>query len=570
VRLFVAMLAGPLVLGAQKAQPSSQPTVRCNGQVISEVEVDAGRPPFDGSAKKWRAVARAVGLHHTTTRDDVIRTYVLLSAGDACNEGRRAESERILRALPFLADATVRVAADTAGPAGRVRIVVATTDEIPVLIAGATRRGGPSALTLGSANVGGLGLKLVVGAERGFAYRTGAHIQMIDYAAFSRPLTASLDAARNPLGAHVLVGLSHPFLTDLQRGSWSASFRSADDFASLLRPQGNNTALEVRQDLWSVGGVVRSRIGGLIALFGAAAMGNQISPAVSSVIISDSGFTYDSDPSLRNRYAAFHSSRIGALVGVRRVNYVTVTGFDALFASQDIMTGVQVGTLVAPGMVAGGTHDLLLANSLYAGVANPRSFLGVQLESEARRDFDRGDWDSMIGSGRAAWYYRMSRGLLLNVSDEFSFAAQSLLPAQLSINERIGGVRGYGNSRLAGGRRNVVRGEWRWAHPALIKRSDLGIALFADAGRLWTGDAPYGSSSVRRSVGVSLLGAYPTQSKRVYRLDLAIPAMRSGGRGLEIRFSSADPTAAFWNEPDDVTRSRLAPVPSSLFAWPAR
>jgi hypothetical protein len=560
---MVAMLCGPFVLGAQEPQPS----VRCDGQVISEVAVDAGRPPFDGSARKWQAAARAVGLHHATTRADVIRTYVLLAAGDACNEGRRAESERILRALPFLADATVRVAADTAGS---VRVVVVTTDEIPVLVAGATRRGGPSALTLGNANVGGLGLKIVVGAERGFAYRNGAHIQLVDYAAFSRPLTASLDAARDPLGAHVEAGLSHPFLTDLQRGSWSASYRSADDFASLLRPVGDNTALEVRQDQWSVGGVVRSRIGGLIALFGAAAMGNQISPAAGSVIISDSGFRYDADPSLRNRYSAFRSARIGTLVGVRRVNYVTVTGFDALFASQDLMTGVQVGTLVAPGMVGGGTHDLLLANSVYAGVANSRSFFGVQLESEARRDFDGGTWDSMIGSGRAAWYYRMSRGLLLNVSDEFSFASRSLLPAQLSINERIGGVRGYGDSRLSGGQRNVLRGEWRWAHPALIKRSDLGIALFADAGRLWTGDAPYGSASVRRSVGVSLLGAYPTQSKRLYRVDLAIPAMRSGGRGVEIRFSSGDPTAAFWSEPDDVTRSRLAPVPSSLFAWPAR
>jgi hypothetical protein len=53
-------------------------------------------------------------------------------------------------------------------------------------------------------------------------------------------------------------------------------------------------------------------------------------------------------------------------------------------------------------------------------------------------------------------------------------------------------------------------------------------------------------------------------------VDFALPLERGGVRGIEVRFSSRDPTAQFWNEPDDVSRSRLAPVPSSLFAWPSR
>jgi hypothetical protein len=73
-------------------------------------------------------------------------------------------------------------------------------------------------------------------------------------------------------------------------------------------------------------------------------------------------------------------------------------------------------------------------------------------------------------------------------------------------------------------------------------------------------------------VGLSLLGAYPTGSKRVYRADLAIPLTRGGDGGgrIELRFSSEDRTTRFWEEPQDVARARTGELPSTLFAWPTR
>jgi hypothetical protein len=319
-----------------------------------------------------------------------------------------------------------------------------------------------------------------------------------------------------------------------------------------------------------LGGVGRTEIGGLVALLGAAAMGTRISPGSQLVLVTDSGLAPSLDTVIGRQYAAFHSSRLGGLVGVRRIRYSTVTGYDALFAHQDVMTGIQIGTLVAPGMVMHGHGDLLLANSAYAGAVIGRSMFGVQFESEARRDFSGGMWDSMLGSGRAAWYVKATPGVLFDIANEFSLGRRGLLPTQLTLSDPDGGVRGYSASRFVGEERNVVRGELRWAHPALIKRSDLGAALFADAGTLWAGNVPYGVTTTRQSVGFSILAAYPTQSKRLYRVDFAMPVERRGLRGIEVRFSSGDPTSAFWTEPDDVTRSRLAPVPSSLFAWPAR
>ena len=71
---------------------------------------------------------------------------------------------------------------------------------------------------------------------------------------------------------------------------------------------------------------------------------------------------------------------------------------------------------------------------------------------------------------------------------------------------------------------------------------------------------------------MSLLAAYPTGSKRLYRADLGIPLTRSGEGGgrIELRFSGEDRTGLFWREPDDVTRARTGTVPTSLFAFPVR
>ena len=105
----------------------------------------------------------------------------------------------------------------------------------------------------------------------------------------------------------------------------------------------------------------------------------------------------------------------------------------------------------------------------------------------------------------------------------------------------------------------------------MMRRADAGFAAFTEVGTLWAGDAPYGVNATRVTVGVSLLAAYPTRSKRLYRADIAFPLTRSGeGMGrIEVRFSSADRTQGFWLEPEDVGRARTGTEPSRLFEWPS-
>ena len=94
---------------------------------------------------------------HTTTQPDLIRRFLLLHPGDPCNELRRAESERILRAQPFIAEASVR---PVLAPDGGVILDVETSDEVALVAGVAAGPGSPPVrfARLGDANLSGRGI----------------------------------------------------------------------------------------------------------------------------------------------------------------------------------------------------------------------------------------------------------------------------------------------------------------------------------------------------------------------------------------------------------------------------
>jgi hypothetical protein len=562
-----------VVCGASAASAQTPALPHCDGQVISSVVIQSSDPAFKGATATWQALARGLGLHHVATHAHVIRDYLLVREGQPCTAARLSESERVLRSLPFLASATVSAVPDTGGT---VAVLVQTEDEVPILASGAVRHGKPAAIGLGSENIGGEGLRAMAGVERGFAYRTGYHLQLEDFGALDEPITLGFEGERLPLGGDFELESSHPFLSNLQRTSWQASYGQRDDYIEFRRPADDHLALPVQQERWAVGGGVRVDLGSSVWLIGATGIGTSGIPATTSVVVTDTGLATDSDQLVADHYQTFHSVHIGPLLGLRHVHYTTIRGLDALFATQDVMTGEQVGVVVAPGTV-NSVGSILLGTSAYMGWTGGSSVFAVEFDGESRRDLKGGAWDSSIGSGRASWYLRAGHRAQLHVTDLYTGGANSRLPLQLDLGDRIGGVRGYAGSTLAGARRNVVRIEGRLAQPSAIHHADVGAALFADIGTLWAGSVPYGVSTTRTSIGVSLMTAYPSGSKRLYRIDLAIPLQRTtvgGGiaapHAIELRFSSGDPTAAFWTEPEDVSRARLSPGPTKLFTWPVR
>jgi hemolysin activation/secretion protein len=153
---------------------------------------------------------------------------------------------------------------------------------------------------------------------------------------------------------------------------------------------------------------------------------------------------------------------------------------------------------------------------------------------------------------------------------EFTGAWKERRPFQLSLGNRGGGVRGYDDTRDVGARRLVLRAERRWLAGGISDWLALGVAGFADAGKVWAGDVPYGvTTGLRSSVGVGLLAATPRQSRRLIRLDVAVPLARDPyAAGYSLRLTTTSPIASFWREPGDVGRVRAVMPSAGMVAWP--
>ena len=146
------LYASATSLGAQNIRGLAA----CRGQRIDSVRVDAQAPTVSG-LRRVPVIGNIVRETHVITRDDVILRYLLLHPGDRCSELRRAESERILRAQPFLADGSIDVVDNFRGG---VDLEVRTIDEASLIFSTSVDGHGPHVrgMKLGSANLSGLGI----------------------------------------------------------------------------------------------------------------------------------------------------------------------------------------------------------------------------------------------------------------------------------------------------------------------------------------------------------------------------------------------------------------------------
>ncbi len=549
----------PLLVALLFVVPPRPVAAQCDGQTVSAIVIVPHAPSFGRIPRLLRPLARGVGLEHTTTNVDVVRRFLLLDVGRPCSATEVAESERILRLQPFLAEATVRAVPDSVGG---VRIEVETLDEIPTIFSLRLRRGHPAALRFGDGNVAGGALYVAARVEDGFRYRTGVGLQVADYAAFGRPYTLAFVAYRAPLGSTLTLALGHAFFTDLQRNAWHVGYSNVNAYTPFVRPDTDAISLGVVRRFADIGSVLRVGFGRRIGFLGGLLTYERVTPAAQAVVISDSGLVADTSAPLGGPFARYENVRLNAVVGVRNLSFLEARGFDALRAVQDVARGVQFG------VVAGRGNDTFLSADLYAGLGSARSFAALRVEGEARHDAGTKRWDSMVASGRLAWYWKPADAHVVIVSDEVSGGWRMRIPFQLTLGALPGGVRGYHDSRVVGAARSVARVEERWSLGRLNRHVGVGIATFADAGIVWKGDAPFGvNSGVKAGAGAGLLVAAPPQSKRLWRLDFAVPMSPDAHARWEIRLTTVW-VGGFWSEPRDVAQARAGAAPSLIFTWP--
>jgi hypothetical protein len=553
---------------ALSAPDTARRPIECTGQRVNDIVIHAYAPTI-AALRDIPVINDVVRSVHTTTRLDLIRRYLLMARGDACTERRRTESERILRAQPFLADASVQAFADSDG----VDLEVRTIDETSTIVGAAVTSSSPfvTSARLGSSNLEGNGVYLAGNWRHDPRFRDGYGLRYTDYQLGAMPYILGLEGQQDPLGEHWEVESAYPFLTDLQRHAWSVRAGSSNDYVFFSPQRDESHALNFVRRYFDVGGIVRLGPPGRLGLFGASLTGDQTMPGTVPILITPIGGLDDTTSAFLDRYTDERSVRANVLVGVRNIDFVRVRGFDALTATQDIPVGFQIGTQFGHSLTSlgGRDRDNFLSGDFYLGAAGQRHAVRLQAQGQARHNNDLHEWESVVTSGRGAYYMKISETQTAITSIEWSGGWRMRVPFALTLGNQRGGVRGYADATSPGGQRAIARFEDRHLLGSPWGLGDMGAAFFADAGRLWAADVPFGESTpVRTSIGFSLLASAPPRSARLWRLDLAFPINPGRPRRLEFRVESSNRTSFFWREPDDVKLGREKTVPSSIFNWP--
>jgi len=543
--------------------------VPCKGEVVTRIEIEAN-PPFRVTGNRvWQRAGRFAAKQHMTTKAAVIRRFLALQVGDRCTELRRTESERILRAQPFLADATVLAFPDGGGG---VILGITTVDEVSLIIgAGFSAKSLVHRFKLGEANLFGDALYVAGEWKKGAQFRDIYSGRFTDYQFLGRPYQLHLQGGRRELGSDWDGELSHPFLTDLQRLSWRTTAGNADGYYYFRRPNAQSVGLLVGRSYSDIGGVIRFGPPlGRLALLGGSLSFEDEDPRGLPILVTDSGLVTDTSTALIGRYTKHQTSRLNGLWGVRKVRFIRGSGFDALEGAQDLRTGAQVATLVGKGVtfLRGKEDDWFASTAFFAGMGSNRYYSALDISGEGRRG-ENGVWDGILAHGRGALYLKPMDRHTIVTDLTWSGGWRQRIPFQLTFADRDGGIRGFRKSDVGGARRLVARAEDRFLLARYKQVASFGVAGFAEAGKLWAGDSPFGvDTPLNASIGFSILGAAPPQSRRMWRADFAFPIKGDRRPGLEVRVTSLDLTRTFRVEPRDIYNSRERSVPSNVFNWP--
>lgn len=545
--------------------------VACGDQVIERIEIDADFPIVAEDMARVPRLAALQRRFHTLTRREVVRAFLLLAEGEPCDEARRAESERLLRAQGFIAQARIR----TYDSGDRqVVLVVSVVDEFsPQLdLAVATSSPYVRRFAAGSSNVDGRGITLNGQWRTGLAYRDEAYGRFESYTFEGKPLQVTLAGAMRTLGGDWSLDVGRGFLTDYQRIAWRVGLGQSDGYVPFARRDTEPSWVGFRRVFAEVGGMMRLGRPGNLWSFGASLSREATEVSSAPILLRSTGPLPDTTSVLVGQFQRRDARRLNLLIGLRRVRFFNVSGFDVVEGTQDLRTGAQIGLLIGRGLreLGADDRDVLLTSELFIGQGGQNRYLVVNAKWQARYRDVRSGWDAVMWDASAALYWRLRENRTLIATTTWAGGYRSATPFQLTLGEPTGGLRGFADSRQAGGERVVVNLEDRWYVGRISSLAAVGIAPFIGVGIMGARDAPFGATSPPAvSIGLSLLAAVPPRSRRLFRADASLRLTPDGALPVfTFGLSSRDDSRAGFREPTDVVRSRARASTPSAYTWP--
>ena len=588
--VLVRPLSGALLLGiltaaadparAQLPAQSQGSDAACEAGVVSRIVIES-QPIFDvgpesgGGPFRW--VRGLANFLHVDTRADFIADELLFGEGDCPDSFLLEESERLLREHRFIASARVRA---TPLPDGTRRVEVTTRDEwttkiqIDVTVDDGLQFEGASIIEenfLGSGNLIAAFLR-----QRKQRQDYGATLEAARLA--GTRLDGRVSGGRTRAGRFGDAMVAYPFVGEVGRVAGRLRFYSRESlFPYVLDPEIGYSYAVLPELMQRIEATQAFRFGepGDMSLLGLGISReilrfNEYPGSVSLVRGLDFGNLLDDELDVGARLArqtrGYDLTRVNLLLSRRKMRFVTRRGLDAVSGTQSVPQGLEVALAVAPRLPLDGwfgstgapgsspasgaaptASDVMGRLSFFGGVSSESTVLLVNGQAESRRmrfeDEARARWRDIHAEADLLAYWQPGVAVAKTLVTRVAAAGgwSTLTPFQLTMGGRDM-VRGYKEEDFPAGRRVVAslenRVDLRWPAPSLI---DLGLTLFADAGRGWAGDVPFGvDTGWKTSVGAGLRLAFPVESVRVTRIDVAWPVGADSGRGVMFRVSAGD------------------------------
>jgi len=506
----------------------------------------------DGGLLGW--VYGTANALHVKTRASFIRRELLFRVGDCYDPLLLEESGRLLRGYVFLARADV-FAVDQ--PDGSKHVVVDTQDEWTTRVdLGVSFDGRLSleALEVSEENVAGQGIHAsVFFRNRKERQDVGGTLRLPRL--LHTRTDVSVSGGRTRSGRFFGEGVAYPFVGEVGRFALRQVYGRRDElfpyvvsdpaapYSHVLLPDLDERAeVSVAGRLGRPGNLTLLGIGLYRETLDFEGFPGSLEIARENDFGNTAPAPPDVVPGILPQTHASSTTRVNFFIGQRNLRFVRVRGLDPLSGMQDVQLGTDVGLTVGRSIdvlsASGldGANDIYTRFRFFAGHDPGTSYLFLNLAAEGRNVLSGGElpegWRDMLAELDFYGYLRSRK------TPSHTFFARAsgaggwsmITPFQLTLGGRRS-VRGFKEEDFPGARRVLFTLEDRyflhWPAPSVF---DLGFTLFADAGRVWAGDVPWGvDTGWKGAVGGGLRFGFPAGSRGLARLDLAFPVGGGGG-----------------------------------------
>ena len=558
--VVLVLLRAPSAAWAQDACPTGRVTsIFVDNHSIFDPDDLTDERPF-----QW--AYRLANTLHMRTDESFLRSELLFEEGDCYDSSLLDESERLLRLYPFVSTVDVF---GIEQPDGDWHVLVDTKDEWTTkldvrmnLEEGVEFRG----VELAEENLLGRGLLL------GVFYRE--HDERRDLGArfytprlFGTRLDARLSAGHTRIGNFLEEEIFYPFVGEVGRLAARQVYLKREDVfpysLGVRDPEpGEVTHVLLPTEEERIEVTLAGRIGspGNLTTFGLGVSNETLDfpsfPGALEAVRGDFGDREAASPDQAAQVEAhtLHSAatRLNVMVGQRNVRYERRRRLDAISGVQDVAVGTDAGLTLgrSVGALSGGDDqpdDLYARLRLSAGAVTPAWVFSGGFSVEGRQVFaggpSSGGWRDVLSEADLLLYWQPpslpAHTFFARMDGAGGWTMDQ--PFQLTLGGGAG-VRGFNATDFPGGRRLIASVEDRiavqWPAPDLI---DLGFTLFADVGRMWQADAPFGiDSGWKAALGGGLRFGFPAGTRGVVRADLAFPLGGDGLGDVVLRVSLAD------------------------------